>query len=128
LKLPVINQQINNSDLTSLETSESVGVFNSNYSADTDNTPIPTNLGDFSRAGIASLRTSQDLVLVLKTMAVKGPLALTNNLDETREIGRGAQFVVYHNSVSGSGATARWDIQDVAVKRCHFALQARATS
>jgi hypothetical protein len=56
-------------------------------------------------------------------MAVKGPLALTHNLDETREIGRGAQFVVYHNSVSGSGATARWDIQDFAVKTSHFTLQ-----
>src|SRR2546423_6001626 len=109
--------------MAALETAESTGVIDSYYDNDSYEVPTPTNLYDFSKSGTSSLRSSQDFVKALKAMSVDGPLTLTNSLDKSREIGSGGQFVVYRNSVSGRGSTPRWDLQAVAVKKCHFTLQ-----
>lgn len=109
--------------MASLGTSESRGVVDSYYDNDSHEVTTPMNLHDFSKSGVSSLRSSQDFIKALKVMSVDGPLTLTNNLDERREIGRGGQFVVYQNSVSGQGSTLRWDLLGVAVKKCHFTLQ-----
>jgi hypothetical protein len=91
--------------MASLGTAESTGVIDSYYDNDSHEVPMPTNLYDFSKSGTSSLRSSQDFVKALKAMSVDGPLTLTNSLDKSREIGRGGQFVVYRNSVSGRGST-----------------------